>query len=79
MADYITEELLDDGVKAMKQTIIKSAKRLNNEKIEVKLEVKGVDKTIEVDTVVVAIGRDVNPETLGVASAGICVNDSGKI
>ena len=35
MAERITEELMDEGVKAMRQTVVKAAKRLESGKIQV--------------------------------------------
>jgi len=49
----------------MTQTTIKSATRLENGKINVELLVNGVDKSLEVDTVLVAIGRDPDPTSFG--------------
>ena len=70
---------MDEGVRAMKQTVVKSAQRLDNGRISVKLEVNGKPRSIEVDTILVAIGRDTNPKSFGADVTGIKVSDSGKI
>jgi len=42
--------------------------------------VKGVEKTLEVDTLLVAIGRDPDPVSFGAQNAGITFDSrSGKI
>lgn len=80
IAEKITEELQDDGVITMTQTTIKSSTRLENGKIQVQLVQNGEDKTLEVDTVLVAIGRDPDPTSFGAENAGIsCCERSGKI
>ena len=71
MAAKIVEELEDDGVLTMTQTTVKSAFKLDNGRIQVELVVNGVEKTLEVDTVLVAIGRDPDPEAFGANAAGI--------
>ena len=43
------------------------------------LEVNGKPRQIEVDTVLVAIGRDTIPAAFGADKTGIKVSDSGKI
>ena len=40
---------------------------------------KGKERTIEVDTVLVAIGRDTDPEAFRASVAGIEISESGKI
>ena len=80
MAEKITEELEDNGVTALTQTTIKSSKRLESGKIEVELVVKGNERKLVVDTVLVAIGRDPDPTSFGAGNAGITVDEgSGKI
>lgn len=80
MAAKIVEELQHEGVNTMTQTTIKSATRLENGKINVELLVNGVDKSLEVDTVLVAIGRDPDPTSFGAQNAGINFDKrSGKI
>ena len=61
IAAKITEELADDGVHTLTQTTIKSAERMENGKIKVQLVVNGEDRTLEVDTILTAIGRDPDP------------------
>jgi len=80
MAEKIVEELEDDGVNTMTKTTIKTARRLENGRIQVELVVDGSDKTLEVDTVLVAIGRDPNPSAFGAQAAGINFDErSGKV
>lgn len=80
MAEKITEELEDNGVTALTQTTIKSSKRLESGKIEVELVVKGNERKLVVDTILVAIGRDPDPTSFGADNAGITVDEgSGKI
>lgn len=60
IANRIVDEMVMNGVNAMTETIVKSAKRIENGKISVELNQAGKDVTLEVDTVLVAIGRDAN-------------------
>ena len=53
--------------------------KLENGRIQVEIEVKGKERTIEVGTVLVAIGRDTDPEAFRASVAGIEVSESGKI
>lgn len=80
MADRIVEDLSDDGVRTMTQTTVKSAQKLPSGRTSVELVVNGKDKTLEVDTVLVAIGRDPDPTAFGASNAGITYDErSGKI
>ena len=71
MAARIVEELQDDGVETMEQTTVKSVSKKENGRTEVCLSVNGEDRTLEVDTVLVAIGRDPDPVALGAQNAGV--------
>ena len=55
------------------------AARHEDGKIQVNLLVDGKPREIKVDTVLVAIGRDVKPELFGASNAGITVDKSGKV
>ena len=71
MAEKIVEDLEEEGVKALTQTTIGYAKRLENGKIEVEMIVDGSKNLKVFDTVLVAIGRDPNPDSFGAKNADI--------
>ena len=79
MAQMVTDDLRDEGVKLMKKCVVDEAERNADGKIKVSLMVDGSPKEITVDNVLVAIGRDVNPQLFGAANAGIEIDRSGKI
>ena len=80
MATKIVERLEADGVITMTQTSVKGVKALENGRKLAELEVDGQYKAIEVDTVLVAIGRDPNPKSLRTDLAGVQIDlKTGKI
>ena len=80
MATKIVERLEADGVITMTQTNVKGVKSLKNGRKLAELEVDGQYKAIEVDTVLVAIGRDPNPKSLRTDLAGVQIDlKTGKI
>lgn len=78
MAYRIVQDLEDEGVKALTQTTINSAKRLENGQIEVNMTVAGKEEIQVFDTVLVAIGRDPNPASFSAQNAGIEIEERSK-
>ena len=74
MAAKVVEQLEEEGVEALTQTKVNSVKLLENGKKQVDLEVDGKPKTIVVDTILVAIGRDSDIKSLQVDKAGVKYN-----
>ena len=80
MAAKIVEQLEEEGVETLTQTKVNGVKVLENGKKQVDLEVNGKPKTITVDTILVAIGRDSDVSGLQVEKAGVKYNTrSNKI
>jgi pyruvate/2-oxoglutarate dehydrogenase complex dihydrolipoamide dehydrogenase (E3) component len=80
MANKIVEQLEEEGVDCLTQSTVKNVTKLENGKKLVEMVCNGEEKTIEVDTILVAIGRDANPASLGVGNAGVDFNvKSNKI
>lgn len=80
MAAKIVEQLEEEGVITHTQTKVNSVKLLEDGKKQVELEVNGKQKTITVDTILVAIGRDSDPSGMKIENAGVKYNNrSNKI
>lgn len=73
------DKLESDGVHTMTQTTVKGVKLLDNGRKQVSLEVDKKPQSLEVDTILVAIGRDPNPSDLNTKAAGIELDKSGKV
>ena len=78
MAHKITEQLEEEGINMMSNAVIKAVKQLGEKRYEVEIESKlhtgkVVSEKLEVNTIMVAIGRDGRPESYGADKAGLKV------
>jgi thioredoxin reductase (NADPH) len=64
MAAKIVEQLEEEGVITHTQAKVNNVKLLEDGKKQVELEINGKQKTITVDTILVAIGRDCDPASM---------------
>lgn len=71
MAAKIVEQLEEEGVVTHTQTKVNSVKVLEDGRKQVELEVNKRPKTITVDTIIVAIGRDCDLSSLQIEKAGV--------
>ena len=64
MANKVEEQLSEEGINLMKNTVIRSVNKLGDKEFEVELEVnKNNIKKVKVNTILMAIGRDANPHS----------------
>jgi len=80
MSFRIVDDLASDGVNIMTNTVPVGVKKLGEKLFEVELKT-GKDKIskIEVNTILVAIGRDSQPEKIGLENAGVKVSKGRKV
>lgn len=83
MAKKVVEQLDEEGIEMMDNTIIKSVKKLGENKFEVELEItnhtgKKVLETVQVNTILVAIGRDPRPESYRADLIGIDLDKASR-
>jgi len=62
----------------MTNTVPVGVKKLGEKLYEVELKTGDEIKKVEVNTIMVAIGREVNPESMGLSNAGVEVSKSLK-
>ena len=79
MAFRIVDDMEARGVKALTNTVPKSVKKLGDRHFEVELKSNDKISKIEVNTILVAIGRDCSPEKLGLKNAGVEIGRSWKV
>lgn len=83
MDDDMTFRIVDDlrasGVKAIESTVVTGAKKIGDRLFEVELQSGDKKKTITVNTILVAIGRDADPKSMGVHNAGVVLAPSNKV
>lgn len=78
IGNRIVDDMMKHGVNALTQTTVKSAIKKENGKISVDLDQNGQDVNVEVDTVLVAIGRDANTSSLGLEEIGVKVDSHSR-
>jgi thioredoxin reductase (NADPH) len=78
MAFRIIDDMEMHGVEALRKTVPVSVTKVG-EKYQVVLKVDGVERTVDYDTVLVAIGRDPAPERMGLDKIGVELARSGKV
>ena len=80
MASKVESQLEEEGLQLMHHTKIKSVKKLEDKLFEVELESKKKDKEgkeqkvvtkVQVNNILMAIGRDPNPDSFGAKNAGL--------
>lgn len=79
----VNNQLEEEGIHMMTNTIIKSVKKLGERQYQVEMETSvfggGVKhETLEVNTILMAIGRDPNPESFRADLAGLALNKSSR-
>jgi len=79
IAFKIVDDMEANGVKAMTNTVPVGVKKLGEKLYEVELKTGDEIKKVEVNTIMVAIGREVNPESMGLSNAGVEVSKSLKV
>ena len=79
MARKVNEQMEEEGVKLMTQTNIKSVRKVKDREFEVELVTNKKDTSkVTVNTILVAIGRDSNPESYAADKAKIQVDKASK-
>jgi pyruvate/2-oxoglutarate dehydrogenase complex dihydrolipoamide dehydrogenase (E3) component len=76
MANKVVNDLDEIGIEMKEHTVIKSVVKRGERDFEVELETKKGSKApvidkVHVNTILMAIGRDGNPESFGATKAGI--------
>jgi thioredoxin reductase (NADPH) len=71
MSERIVQNLSNSGIHTLIKTTVKSVKALDNGKKEVSMQVGSEMRTIIVDTILVAIGREPNPNSYRADQAGV--------
>jgi pyruvate/2-oxoglutarate dehydrogenase complex dihydrolipoamide dehydrogenase (E3) component len=75
MANKVVDEMEEEGVHLMMNTTIKTVEKLGDKLFEVELETKrgktSYTEKVQVNTILMAIGRDPIPENFGADKAGI--------
>jgi dihydrolipoamide dehydrogenase len=66
------------GIECLAGAKVKSAK-VGDKKVTIEMEADGKDRTLEVEKVLVAVGRALNLENLGLDAAGVKLNDRGFV
>lgn len=83
MDDDMTFRIIDDmeahGVQVMTKTVPTGAKKLGDKSFEVELMSNGEKQKVEVNTILLAIGRSCEPDKLGLANAGVVVAPSQRV
>jgi pyruvate/2-oxoglutarate dehydrogenase complex dihydrolipoamide dehydrogenase (E3) component len=82
MARKVTDQLDEEGIHMLDGTVIKSVEKLEERKFLVELETKRGSKVTthkeEVNTILVAIGRDPNPLSYGADKLGIALDPHSR-
>ncbi|UXR61158.1 dihydrolipoyl dehydrogenase [Staphylococcus schleiferi] len=78
MVAPVKKEMKAKGMKIETEALAKSAEETENG-VKVTYEVKGEEKTIEADYVLVTVGRRPNTDELGLEEAGVKLTDRGLI
>ncbi len=76
MANRVVNDLDESGIEIKENTVIKNVEKKGERDFEVDLETKAGSKgvvieKVRVNTILMAIGRDGNPESFGASKAGI--------
>ena len=79
MSFRIIDDMEASGMKILSHTVPVGVKKLGDRRFEVQLKKNDKITTIEVNTILMAIGRDAQPEKLGFANAGIIIAPSKKV
>ena len=79
MAFRIVDEMEASGVKLMKNTVPLGVKKVGDKEFEVQLKTGDKISTLHVNTILMAIGRDAQPDKLGLGNAGIRIAKSNKV
>ena len=79
MAFRIVDDMEQNGVKALTQTVPVGVEKIGDKLYEVELKTKDKLHKIQVNTILVAIGRDAQPDKLGLKNAGIEIARSWKV
>lgn len=79
MAFRIVDDMEASGVKALTQTVPVGVEKIGDRLYEVELKTKDKLHKIQVNTILMAIGRDAQPEKLGLKNAGVEISRSWKV
>ena len=84
IAQFAAQQISDKGIHLSLNTTIREIKQLDNKKLQVSLlhtdeQGKTVEKTVDVDAVVTAIGRDPKTSNLGLEDLGVELKRNGAI
>ena len=71
MAFRIVDDMEAHGVKALTNTVPVNVEKIGDKEYEVTLKTKEKEHKIKVNTILVAIGRDAQPDKLGLSNAGV--------
>ena len=75
MDDDMTQRIVDDmeesGVKVLPKTIPTGVKKIDDKRFEVELSTSGEKQIVEINTILLAVGRQCQPDKLGLANAGV--------
>ena len=82
MARKVTEQLEEEGIELKSNTVIKSVEKIEERVFNIVLETRLLDNVtiekIQVNTILMAIGRDPNPSSYGADSIGIELDKGTK-
>lgn len=84
MAKKVVDQMEEEGATLMENTIIKSVKKLEGERLfEVEVETKAhtgklYKETFQVNTILMAIGRDPKPESYNADASGIVLDKATR-
>jgi len=79
MSFRIVDDMETQGTQVMTNTVPKAVKKLGENHFEVTLKTGDKESKVEVNTILVAIGRDAQPEKLNLSNAGIEFANNLKI
>ena len=79
MAFRIVDDMEQNGVKALTNTVPVGVEKIGDNLYEVELKTKDKLHKIQVNTILVAVGRDPQPDKLGLKNAGVEIAKSWKI
>jgi pyruvate/2-oxoglutarate dehydrogenase complex dihydrolipoamide dehydrogenase (E3) component len=79
MAFRIVDDMETSGVKALTNTVPVNVEKIGDKLYEVELKTKDKLHKIQVNTILVAIGRDAQPDKVGLSNAGVEVARSWKV
>ena len=74
MAAKVENQLEEEGIRLLKNTTILSVIKLEDKLFEVTLQIGKTTETLQVNTLLMAIGRDPNPEAFGAQKAGLALD-----